>query len=158
MGETVHIQGLAELKRKLAQLPERLERNVMKQMVGAGAAVIRDQARDNAPIYHGDVSRGHPPPGSLRKAIFSKYIPEQSRGGRTVFYVGVRHGKDRQRVGKKETNRDVYYWYFVEFGSVHNPGDGHPFLRPAFDSRKEDAVQVMKEVGATRLSDEVARL
>lgn len=137
MSISVRIEGLDALRRKLATLPLRVERNVMRRAVAAGAAVIRDEARTRAPVYHGDVAKGHPPPGTLKKAIWQKFIPEASRNGRTVFYVGVRRGKLRQQIGKSQSNQDAYYWWFVEFGTSKMAAK--PFLRPAFDSRKEQA-------------------
>jgi HK97 gp10 family phage protein len=153
---TVKVEGLAELHRKLLELPARIERNVVRRAVYAGAAVIRDDMRERAPIYTGEVSEGHPPPGTLKKSIYVKYIPEKSRGGRTVYYVGVRHGKSRQHVGKKDINRDAYYFRFIEFGTEKMAAQ--PFMRPAFDSKQGAALGAIKDTLASGISDEVAKL
>lgn len=113
---TVSITGADELQRKLLGLPDKVERKVIRGAVVEGARIVRDDARERAPMYHGNVSAGHAAPGTLKKSIILKYIPEQSRAGRAVYYVGVRHGKKYQKMGKKGVNRDAFYWYFVEFG------------------------------------------
>lgn len=119
-----HIEGADLLTRKLNALPARVEAKVVRGSVVEGARVIRDQARENAPMWHGEVSQGAPPAGTLKKSIIIKYIPEQSRAGRYVYYVGVRHGKKYSKMGKKGINRDAFYWYFVEFGHYTRPTGG----------------------------------
>lgn len=142
---TVQVKGLAEINQRLSQLGPKVERTVVRKALAAGAAVIRDEARLRAPVYTGNVSEGHPPPGTLKKSIWQKYIPEASRSGRTVFFVGVRHGKGRQSVGKKSLNLDAYYWWFVEFGSRNNR-PARPFMRPAYEAKKGAAVDAIADV------------
>jgi len=121
---TIAIAGLAELNRKFAALPPAVERNVVRSSMLEGARPMRDDARNRAPEYHGDVQQGHPPPGTLKKAIIIKYIPELSRGGRFVYFILVRHGKKFQKMGKKQVNRDAYYWWFVERGHYTRAAGG----------------------------------
>lgn len=154
---TVKIEGLAELQRRLKELPERIGTNVVRRSVYAAAALIRDDARQRAPEWHGDVSEGHPPPGTLKKAIYVKYISERSRNNRVVYFVGVRHGKKHQHVGKNDVSRDAYYWRWVEFQQGHSP-NSVAYMRPAFDAKQNAAVQIIKETLAAGISEEVAKL
>ncbi|WP_349815341.1 HK97-gp10 family putative phage morphogenesis protein, partial [Escherichia coli] len=41
---------------------------------------------------------------------------------------------------KADNPRNAFYWRFVEMGTVNMPP--HPFVRPAFDVRSEQAAQV----------------
>lgn len=129
MDATVHIAGLEELKWRLSAVPQKVEAKVVRGAMVESARIIRDQARENAPFYHGDVQQGAPPPGTLKKSIIIKYIPEKSGNGRFVYYVAVRHGKKYQKTGKKQINRDAFYWYFVEFGHYTRPAGGGSFDR-----------------------------
>lgn len=149
---TMRVDGLSELRRKLLGLSPNIARNALRASVYAGAKVIRDEAKLKAPLATGDVSAGHPPPGTLRRSIIMKQIPEESGMQRQTFYVAVRHGKKYARQGKKgNLSQDAYYWRFVEFGTVNM--SAQPFLRPAFEGKKTDAVEAIKSRLATRIED-----
>ena len=116
-GVTLHIAGLDALRKGLLELPDRLATNSLQNAVGAGAAIIRDHARGIAPVYHGDVAKGHPPPGTLKRSIIVKKIPELSTYYRKVWFVTVRRGKEYRGQGKGgRLSQDAYYWSWVEFG------------------------------------------
>lgn len=53
---------------------------------------------------------------------------------------------------KAKNPRNVFYWRFVEMGTVNMPA--HPFVRPAFDTRQEEAANAAIAL-ATRAIDEV---
>lgn len=157
MANTVTITGLKELSDALKELPNRIARNALRQSVYAGAKVIRDEAKTKAPVYTGPVSAGHPPPGTLKRSIIMKQIPEKSSLVQQTFYVAVRHGKKYQRQGKKGTlSQDAFYWRFIEFGTVKMPA--RPFMRPAFESKKQLAVDAIKARLATRIEEEANKL
>ena len=141
MNVTVEVKGLAELQAKLLELPGKVERRVVRKAVSDGAAVVRDEMKARAPVYTGEVSEGHPPPGTLRNAVFEKFDAENSHDGSTTFIVGVRHGKSQRHVGKKNRNLDAYYFWWVEFGTAKMAA--HPFMRPAFDAKRESAAQTI---------------
>src|SRR4051812_37244961 len=113
-GMSCKVTGLAELQRNMLALPNNVDRKVARSSLVAGAVIFRDEAVHQAPEWHGPVSAGHPPPGTLKKEIIVKFIPEESKNGHTVYYVTVRHGK-----GVK-TARSAFYWWFVEFQSTKN--------------------------------------
>ena len=154
---TVQIKGLAELNRALAELPPRLARNVLRGSVAAGAAVIRQEAKERAPRYAGEVAAGHPPPGTLKRAIYSAQARRLSSLLEQVYHVGVVSGK-RAKVGKTKSgkSKDAYYWRFVEFGTVKMAA--RPFLRPAFEAKKLEAVEAIRRYMAERIAREVNQL
>lgn len=153
---TLEIKGLKELSQALKQLPVNVGRNVLRSSVAAGAAVIRDEAKILAPVYTGEVAQGHPPPGTLRRAIIQKQIPELSSQDQQTFFVTVRHGKRYQLFGKKGVNLDAYYWWFVENGTVNMAK--RPYLRPAFESKKAAAIAAIKDKMAQRIEVEAERV
>jgi HK97 gp10 family phage protein len=153
MVEYEHIEGLKELLAALKELPEKIARNALRVSVYAGAKVIRDEAKIKAPVTTGPVSEGHPPPGTLKRSIIMKWIPEQSGMYNQVFAVTVRHGKKYQKQGKKgDKSQDAFYWRFVEFGT--SKMIAHPFMRPAFEAKKHDAVEAIK----TRLAERIEEI
>jgi HK97 gp10 family phage protein len=154
---TAQVLGLKELHVALKELPDRIARNVLRGSVSAGAAVIRAEMKARAPVSTGPVSQGHPPPGALKKAVYQKQIRELSSLLNQTFYVGVRHGKKEQKRGKnKDVNLDAYYFRFVEFGTSKMAA--RPFMRPAFEAKKNAAVEAMKSYMSERILKEVAKL
>ena len=181
---STQVLGLKEIGEALQELPKRVERNVLRGTVAAGAALVRDAAREIAPTFHGSVADGHPPPGTLKRSIIIKQIPEKSGPTQQMFYVAVRHGKKYQKQGKKgNLSQDAYYWSWVEFGHwVNTTGKalggrgkdaqrakavaaGHktfvraePFMRPAFEITKNASIEAMKAYLEQRLPAEVEKL
>lgn len=156
MADFVKIDGLRELQNKLQQLGPKVARNGLRAAVGAAAAVIRDEAKLRAPVHTGDVSQGHPPPGTLRRAIVQKQIPEKSGPYRQVFYVTVRRGKQYRKQGKKgNLSQDAFYWKWVEFGNSKMAAS--PFLRPAFEARKAAAAEALKQKLKERIEEEAQK-
>ncbi|MBK5206122.1 MAG: HK97 gp10 family phage protein [Polaromonas sp.] len=131
MGEFVQLTGFAELAKALRELPDRVARNGLRAAVNAGATVVKNQARKNAPVDT----------GLLKKNIFQKQIREASSQYQQTFAVGVRQGHARNKDGSKKEL--PYYWRFMEFGTSKMPA--RPFLRPAFEAKKEEAVKRIKE-------------
>ena len=141
---TVNITGLKELQQALNQLPLEIQKRPLRSAVSAGAKVIVDEAKRLAP--QGET-------GNLRKALYRYRSRSQSSRGQETFLVGVRKGKKNyvdsaknrrlNRVGKKYTvEGEAFYWRFVEFGTSKMPA--RPFLRPAFESKKNQAVETIK--------------
>ena len=155
----VTVQGGAELNRLLSELPVRVQKNVLRQAVRAGANVIRDDARARAPRKKGRLVRAI---GTWMRQIRSD--------GAVTAAIGVR--------------RDAFYARFIEFGRAafqlvvkrkkvlsagpQGPIFGRkvsmpsmaprPFLRPALDAKAQGAVETMASTMRTRLEAEVRAL
>lgn len=159
MAELKYVAGLIELQDALHQLAPRIARKHLRKAVMAAARVVRDEAKGRAPVYHGAVSKGHPPPGTLKRAITAARSNSASGPGREVVNVFVRQAKNGS-VGQKNikaySRLDAYYWRFVEFGTSKMAAN--PFMRPAFESNKERCVDVIKESLAAALDEEVSDL
>lgn len=156
----IKIKGAAELQNFLNQLPAKIEANIMRGALRAGAKPIADEARKNAPVGPSNAENerlygGYE--GALRDSIRvgAKIDP---RKGQVIGYARV-GGKS------KRTKADVFYSHFVEFGtkphSVLNGGKGDPthpgtqpkpFMRPALDGQSEAAIQAAGEYIKRRLA------
>lgn len=158
MSENVRIDGLAELGQALRQLPQALATKALRGAVASAAAMVRKEAVALAPQWHGAVSKGHPPPGTLKKAIYQARSRSASSKVQQTFIVGVRAGKKYQATkrGKKEVNLDAYYWRWVEFGTSHMAAK--PFLRPGFETQKSAAAEEIRVYLTARLPALVADL
>jgi HK97 gp10 family phage protein len=156
-GETFKIEGLAELGKVLRELPERVARNGLRVSVYAGAKVVRDEARARAPKAAQSLGPNQPPPGTLKRSVIMKHIPELSSLTRQTFFVTVRHGKKYRKQGKKgNLSQDAWYWRFVEFGT--RKMRARSFLRPALEAKRREAGQAMKDRLSERIEMEANKL
>ncbi len=155
--ETFKIEGLAELGKALRELPERVARNGLRVSVYAGAKVVRDEARARAPKAAQSLGPNQPPPGTLKRSVNMKHIPELSSLTRQTFFVTVRHGKKYRKQGKKgNLSQDAWYWRFVEFGT--RKMRARPFLRSALEAKRREAGQAMKDRLSERIEMEANKL
>lgn len=136
---SMQVTGLAELTRNLRQLPQELQQKALHGMVQAAATVVRDEAVRRAPVYVGKVGKRHPRPGTLKAAIYQTRLPSECTPTVEVWKVSV-HRKGRGA---------AWYAHMVEYGTVNMAA--RPFMRPAFEARKADAVEAMRAHLAQRL-------
>lgn len=156
---TFDVPGLADMLAELSRLPEVMQRRVVRGAVATGCSVIRREVAARAPEFTGDVAQGHPPPGTLKRAVYQARLVDQCTGTAEVWTVGVRAGK-RQRA-------DAFYARWVEYGhytrTPAGPGTraarravarasgtarwvpARPYFRPAFDAKRNEAMQAMQD-------------
>jgi len=125
-----------EAKRRVPRVTGRLEANIIR---------MRDRnprAAEGKPteLYHVG-ARGGGKYGSKRRARVRRKVI--SLGGST---------RDADRAAKAHDEKDAWYWWFVENGTSKMAA--RPFLRPAFEAKKDEAVNVFAEV----LKDAVDKL
>lgn len=140
MAQFKHIKGGEQLQKFLTDLPVKIERNIMRSALRAGAKVIADEAKRNVPTQSGD----------LRDSI----------------RIGTKAKRSKVSATVKAGNKKAWYYRFVEFGTaaheikpksakslfiagmfselVNHPGArAKPFMRPAFDSKSSDAIRAV---------------
>lgn len=116
------VKGLAELNETLRNLPAAIQSRLLRGAVATAAAIFKDEAIRRAPVYTGEVAAGHPPPGTLKKAIYQTRLPSLCTPTIETWKVSVRRGKAAQNhtsgpAGAKVTqNLDAFYASWVEFG------------------------------------------
>lgn len=121
------IEGGPELARKLQELVDIAQTDAAKEAVGAGLDVIGDEMRAMAPVG--------PDPVHIRDAI-GKKVGKTKRGAQGT--VGVRF-----MPGIDDADQPIAYGPRLEFGGFDRAPE--PFLRPAFDATKNEAVDVVGE-------------
>ena len=128
-GDVVRIEGLDNLKRKLAEVPKAMRKRVLRNALAAGAREVRDVAKRNAPVLTLGTSLKAPyrKPGTVKQAIRVRTSKADRRAGDVGVFVNVRPAKAGQR-GAKNPN-DPFYWRFLEFGTKKMPA--RPFLQRA---------------------------
>jgi HK97 gp10 family phage protein len=114
-GVEVKITGLPAFSVRLKELSADMQRKVIRAGSMAAANIFRKAAVANAPSLKKPDTRKKNPrvPGTLKKAIFAGRSKKRSTPGKEMIVVGVRSG------GKAaKTNRDAFYWRFVEDGHL----------------------------------------
>lgn len=159
MADEIGITGLAELRETLLRkLPEALQGKASQRALSKAAAPMVALAKSMAPSrkprgFVGPTAPGAPASGTLRKSIASWRNRESTKTYESRF-VGVK--------GR------AFWWRWIEFGrgaiekatgSLGTPIKGFfgkrvaavpakPFLRPAFEQKKFDAIEIYrKELG-----------
>jgi HK97 gp10 family phage protein len=151
--ESVKITGLADLEKTLNDFPVKLEKKILVGGVRAGANVFRTEARlralvaEKALIKKFSGQKVIVPPGFMRKKIAS--WQKRRTQYAVTFFVGIAGYKDRF------TKLFPFWWRFIEFGTSKMAAK--PFLRPAYEAKKMEAIEAMKEYLAQRIEKEVLK-
>ena len=145
----LNIIGGRELDAFLQSLPAKVEKNIMRSALRAGANAFKEEVKASIPVHLGELRR------SVR-------VSTRSKGGTVTASL---------KVG----NKKAWYWRFVEFGTaahrigpknaralalagvvvgwVHHPGARpKPFMRPAFDSKAASAIDAVAAQIRARLT------
>ena len=152
---SVHMMGLEQLRRALRALPEKIQARELGAAVAAGASVIRQEAKALVPVLK--EPQANRLPGVLRRAIRSTRGKRRDSEASAVVSIRLLSKKAvaafKAKGGKSSAQNpnDPFYWRFVEFGT--SKMRAQPFLRSAFNTKKEQAAQRIKE----RLAQVIAR-
>jgi len=138
----VALHGLAQLQQTLKDLPAKLGERVVRGSLRAGAKPIFKQAQANAPVLQKADPRRKA--GVVKEAIKVRKSKQQKYG----VYVGVK--------SKKRGIDDPFYWTFQEFGTAHHAAA--PFLRPAFESQKYEAIKHFEAYATKRIVKEAEKI
>lgn len=124
--------GLEDIARDLQTLSKAENNKVLRDSTRAGAEVLRQEVIDRAPEQT----------GKLKKNVVVVTQKSRRRGeissGVHIRGVNPRTGNSDNTM-KASNKRNAFYWRFVELGTATAPA--HPFVRPAFDTRQEEAAQ-----------------
>ena len=123
--------GLEDIARDLTRLSKAENNKVLRDATRAGAGILREEVIDRAPVDS----------GKLRRNVM--VITQRGRNGEITSGVHIRGVNPRtggsDNTMKASNPRNAFYWRFVELGTSNMPA--HPFVRPAFDTRQEEATQ-----------------
>lgn len=156
----IKIEGLADLQQLLDELPAKIEANVVRGGLRAGAKIVADEAKRLCPVGEA-VPKGETP-GALRDSIHVSLRSKKGRvqatikaGGAKAFYAAmVEFGTARHWIKPKHRQSLFVAGLFKE--AVDHPGATRkPFMRPAIDGKAQEAVEVMAEYLKNRIPKEI---
>lgn len=157
---TVDVKGLKELQQALLRLPIEVQDRPLKSAVSAAAKIVQDEVHRRAPLGA---------TGNLRKAVYRTRSRSRSAVGKETYIIGIRQGKakyantkfnrSKNRVGKTyKTQGEAYYWRFIEFGRPNQGVAARPFIRPAFEAKRTEAITKFSEKMKQAIERTAARL
>ena len=156
-----NIRGGRELQEFLSSLPAKLEQNILRSALSAGARVVAKEAKAKVPVS---------PPNSRNARLYGAYAGALQKSIKVVS----RSKNGRITASVKVGDKIAYYAKWVEFGTwahsikkgakrkagtvetgVPHPGARpRPFLRPAFDEKQAEAVAAVAAQVRKRLTKE----
>ena len=125
--------GLLDISRDMEVLSKAENKKVLRDGTRAGAEVLKEEVIKRAPERTGKLKRN--------------VVVVTKRGSRNVISSGVHIRGVNPETGnsdntmKASNRRNAFYWRFVELGTSNMPA--HPFVRPAFDARQEEATRAV---------------
>ena len=154
MVSELHVSGLSELDKLLKELPAKIEGNIMRGAMRAGAKVFADRAKQMVPVKS----------GQLRDSIKVSTRSKRGRvsatvraGGKKAFYAHmVEFGTARHLI--KPRKRKSLFFAGIAREVVDHPGASpKPFMRPALDGGQVEAVNAAANYIRKRLAKEAAK-
>ena len=154
MANELHVSGLSELDKLLKELPAKIEGNIMRGAMRAGAKVFADRAKQMVPVKS----------GQLRDSIKVSTRSKRGRvsatvraGGKKAFYAHmVEFGTARHFI--KPRKRKSLFFAGLAREVVDHPGASpKPFMRPALDGGQVEAVNAAADYIRKRLAKEAAK-
>lgn len=114
-GEQVRVEGLEHFKQQLKDLTAQLRRKVLRNALSAGARIVRDEAKNTAPVLAAE-NRNAPyrKPGTVKDAIRVRTSKRDRAAGDVGVFVNVKPAKSGSRGAKSKD--DPFYWRWQEFG------------------------------------------
>lgn len=149
MSEFVHVKGLSELQRFLDVLPAKIEQNIMRSALRAGANVVKDEAKNNVPVKSGLLRDGLKVSTRSRRGVVSASV--KATGKHAFVAKWVEFGTAAHRIVPKAAKSLFFGGMFAE-GIDHPGSNAKPFMRPALDNRAQDAIVAVGEKIKKRLT------
>jgi HK97 gp10 family phage protein len=137
----VNIKGGAELQAFLNTLSPKVEKNLMRGALRSAAKIIADEAKLNAPVKSGELRKSIRVSTRAKKGQVSATI---KAGNKKVFYaIWQEYGTAAHSITAKGNGYLTFNGAFSKSVNVRGVTP-RAFMRPALDSRANDAIN---EVG-----------
>jgi HK97 gp10 family phage protein len=170
----IQVRGLRDLRNKMALLPDKVQKQVIRQSLRVGANIVKKKAQENAPVRTGNIRRGfrimgskiHKAPPEIGIFVVIKR-KKKSKGGRNDpndpfyarfvedgFHVGKKTKEKRTSVRKTGKQRGRRYTRYIREKEI----PGQHFLQRAYDSTKSSALQAIVADAERRIERVVKEL
>lgn len=149
MSNEKYIAGGKQLDDLLKTLPMKVQKNMLRSAMRAGAAVYRAKARENVPVHLGALKK------SIRITSNSKqgWVRASVKVGNAVAWYAhlVEYGTRAHKI-KAAKGRALRLGQVVVAEVDHPGAQAHPFMRPAADDGHAGAIDAVKAKLRERLT------
>lgn len=131
----MHMDGLDHLMTDIAGMASAMDADgvgapTAKRILEEAAVPIHQQMKANASRNPKIIS------GKLHGALNIGKVKKRRNGGKHIT-IGVH---------RKDWDGDAYYPAFTEYGhGGPGPAPAHPYIRPAYDTRQDEAYEIIRE-------------
>lgn len=156
----VDILGGKALAKALSELPLKIERNIMRSALRAGASVIAAEARRNVPTDTQELKRSIRTSSNSKRGMVEANAVVGNRKSKKGWYATfvefgtaphlIRAGKNKPVLSFRDRNG---VWHRV-LEVNHTGAQAKPFMRPAFDTKGEEAIKAVADRIRERLTDQ----
>lgn len=147
----VNITGLKELQAFLDQLPAKVEANIMRGALRAGANVVKAEAQANVPVKTGALKAGLKVSTRSRRGVVTASVKAGGKHGYIAKWIEF--GTAAHFI-KPKTAKSLFFAGLFSDGVDHPGSRPKPFMRPALDSQAQSALQAVGEAIKKRLNKE----
>lgn len=149
MATQVQVKGLKELDKFLQQLPAKVEKNILRSALRAGANVVKEEAKARVPVDSGLLRDGLKVSTRSRRGKVTATVKTTGKHG---FIAGwLEFGTAAHKIVGKAGGMLSFLGKFAK--GVEHPGTRpRPFMRPALDAAAQKAVIAAGEQIRRRLT------
>jgi len=151
----VIITGLDEIQKLLDKLPAKIEANVMRGALRAGVRVMEKEAKTRVPVKSGALKN------SIRissRRIGSVLKVSLKSGGKGAMHSHlVEFGTQPHIINAKPDGFLSFLGGLFAKTVMHPGAKMKPFMRPALDAGRHNALQVMAAYARTRVNKELLK-
>ncbi|QIL71667.1 HK97 gp10 family phage protein [Diaphorobacter sp. HDW4B] len=171
---SIKVKGLKELAQVMHELPDKLANNVMRSAMATGARVVRDEAKRNVPVDQGALKKSFDVSSRVDKAngIVTAKVKATNFKAVWIEYGTAAHWisidpaerptkvtrRGIRKVGMKTLNNMAKAGslrigeHFIGASVAHPGGRAQPYMRPALDSKAQEAVAAVGNYMKKRLT------
>lgn len=132
----IRVKGLADLNKFLQQLPAKMEQNVLRSALRAGANVVKEEAKANVPVDSGVLRDGLKVSTNSRRGRVTANV--KATGKHAFIAPWIEYGTAAHKIASK--GKGLFFGGLFA-RSVEHPGSrAKPFMRPALDAKAQEAV------------------
>ncbi len=151
------VEGLDALVDNLRKFTAKVEVNILRSAMQAGAQYVAKQIRRNAPRGQ----RGGKKKTGRKTDVSLIYGPIRRQ------VKAKRRNPKRGRVGSLVTMGRAFYWRFIEYGTAERQRENggstgsiqpQPFVRPAWESSKEAVQQIILQKLRANIDKQVRKV
>lgn len=148
----VKIRGMAELDKALRELPNKMQRNIVRSALRAGAKVIEAEAKAQVPVKSGRLRDSIRASVRLQRGVPVATIKAGGSGKGGAFYAHMVEFGTAAHFIKPKKAKSLFIAGLLRDGVDHPGAKKTPFMRTALDTAAQAAILAFGEQVRKRLA------